>query len=203
MEKKQREHRGGLFGSLFCLGGCFLLGGLLGCLSGCLSAGTGAKELEQYLHDYILLLRDDSIAWSAASVLWNQGRWVLGCILLGLSGIGLVGVPALFGLRGFVLAFSISCFLRFLGWSGLVPAIFLFGLPAVVWAPGYFLLGAQGLVRSLQLFRRQLGDLTAVPTGTRGYRSCILINALLILVCAVLECSLLPVLLRAVAGMFV
>lgn len=38
--------------------------------------------------------------------------------------------------------------------AGLIPALFLFGLPALLWAPALFVLGAQGMLGAYGLLRR-------------------------------------------------
>ena len=61
-------------------------------------------------------------------------------------------------MRGFFLSFSAACFCRVFGGRGLLPALVLSGLPALLWAPAMFLTGVPGLLSAQQLLRRSVGE---------------------------------------------
>ena len=188
MGSLKRTQLSGLWCVLIIAGG-FLLGGALGCLLGCFAAESGMEEVSHYLHDFLALARSREVFWSVPSVLWNRGRWLLCCGVFALSGIGVVALPALFGLRGFLLAFGVSCFVRVFGALGLIPAALLFAVPALLWAPGFLLLGIFALKRS-----RRKGETTGNDIRNGGC-----IAGIFLVVCVVFECGLLPRLLSAAA----
>lgn len=187
---------------LLTVGGCFLVGGILGCMFSALASQNSARQLGEYLTDYISLLKAGMITWSIPAVLWNQGRWFLFCVLFGLTGIGIIALPALFAARGFLFAFSVSCFIRFLGDVGAIPAALMFGLPALLWAPGFFLSGFWGLSSSFRIARSRTGESAASAWSGRSLRAYISWSIILFLLCVCLECALLPVLLPIAARIF-
>ena len=144
--------------ALAVLSAAFLLGGAAGCLLAALSGGAGAEELGGYLTGYLTLAWEDGLPRRVMPLLWGQAKYLLAVLVLGLTALGLAGVPILFGLRGFFFSFSAACFCRVFGRRGLLPAFFLFGLPALLWVPALFLSGVPGLLSAWQLLRRAQGE---------------------------------------------
>ena len=123
---------------------------------------------------------------------------VLAVLALGLTALGTVGLPVLFGVRGFLFSFSAACFVRVFGGRGLIPAFALFGLPALLWAPALFLAGTQSLRSSRQLLGRALGEERTGPVfGRPAYWCTAGLCAGLTLAGGLLEYWVVPVLLRA------
>ena len=184
---------------LMMLSACFLLGGILGAAFGGLMSEASAQELAAYLNTYLTLARDGGIPVEFWGVAWEQFRLLLAVILLGLTALGVVGIPVLFGVRGFLFSFSVAGLCRVFGTAGLVPGLFLFGLPAFLWAPVLFLAGAQCvnsawvLLRRLRLESREPLPFTSAYWGRLG-----LCGAAL-MVCVMLEYLAAPVLLAAAA----
>lgn len=186
--------------ALAVLSAAFLLGGVTGCLLASLSGGAGAEELGGYLTGYLTLAREDSLPRGVMPLLWGQAKYLLAVLVLGLTALGAVGIPILFGLRGFFFSFSAACFCRVFGGRGLLPAFFLFGLPALLWVPALFLSGVPGLLSARQLLRRAQGEgrgaaapLNGAWWGRAG------LCAGLTLAAGLLEYWAVPVLLRAAA----
>lgn len=193
MGKGKRSQLSGLW-CVLCIAGCFVIGGVLGCLLGAFAGEVGAGETERYLRDFLALARTQEISWTLPAVLWNRGRWLLCCGLFGLSAVGIVILPVLFGVRGFLLAFGVSCFVRAFGAVGLLPAVLLFGIPALLWAPGFLMLGMMCLRRSAHSVCKselQSGGEVRKGIGAAG---------LFLILCVLFECCLLPRLLSAAAG---
>ena len=182
---------------LVCL--CFFAGGVLGCLFASLAGEESVTQIGQYLADYCKLIGERRISWSVPAVLWNHGRWLLGCALLGLTGLGALMLPLLFGARGFLFAFGISCFFRIYSAAGLISALLLYVVPALLWAPGLFLTGFWGMRESIRLCRNRLSDTAALPGNTASFRLCVMMGFVLLVLCVFFECSLLPVLLPSAA----
>ncbi len=144
--------------AVLLLGALFLLGGAVGCLIAGGIRGEAGNALQEYLKTYLTLAEGNAVEVHFGEAVWEQVRFPLAVLLLGFTAIGVVGIPMLFALRGFVFAFCVSCFCRLFGMPGLVPAIFLFGLPALVWAPALFVLGIQAMGGSYSMLRRCMGD---------------------------------------------
>ena len=139
------------------LGGLFLLGGILGCLAaGCVEGESGAA-LEEYMRAYLTMSRENGMVLSVSGILWEQFRFPLCILLMSFTAFGVVCIPAVLLLRGFLFSFSIACFVRLFGWKGLLPAAALFGLSALVWLPALFELSVLGLEQSYRLVQRCTG----------------------------------------------
>lgn len=177
----------------------FLAGGAAGCLFAGLAEGEGARALSSYLADYLTLAREGTVVRDFWPTLWEQLRWLALTVLLGLTAIGAVGIPLLFCLRGFFFAFSVGCFCRVFGGAGLVPALVLFGLPALLWAPALFLAGFWGMSGSLYLLRRGVGEGRCPSPFHPAYWLRVGLCALLTMACGGAEYVVVPVLLRAAA----
>lgn len=136
----------------------FLMGGAAGCFLAALSSGAGAEELGAYLSGYLALARDGELPRGLWALLWGQVKYPLAALALGLTALGLAGLPVLFGVRGFLFSFPAACFCRVFGGRGLLPAFVLFGLPALLWAPALFLVGVSSFLSARQLLRRVLGE---------------------------------------------
>lgn len=143
---------------LVVLGTAFLAGGGAGCFLAALSNGAGAQELSGYLADYLALAQEGELPRGLWPLLWYQLKYILAALVLGLTALGLAGLPVLFGVRGFFFSFPIACFCRVFGGRGLFPAFILFGLPALLWAPALFMSGVPGFSSAQQLLRRPLGE---------------------------------------------
>lgn len=93
-----------------------------------------------------------------ASLVWDTVRWPLLALLLGFTALGLLGLPLLFAVRGFLLAFSIASFVRLFGGAGCLLALLVFGVSGALSVPVLFVLGVQGLLAARVLAGRVWGD---------------------------------------------
>lgn len=186
--------------SVVVLGAAFLLGGIAGGLFAGLAQGEGALELGSYLSDYLTLAAEGTVIRSFWPLLWEQMRYLLAAVVLGVTAIGVVGLPVLFGVRGFFFTFSVGCFFRVFGGAGLLPALVLFGLPALLWAPGFFVAGTQGLSNAQALLRHGFGEgRSELPVCQMTYWVRTGLCCVLFVVCSALEHVVVPVLLKAAA----
>lgn len=186
-------------GALAVLGLAFLLGGGVGCLLAALAGGEGAQELCAYLSDYLAAAESFVPSPGLGTLLWEHGKVLLAVCLLGLTALGILGLPLLFGVRGFFFSFSVACFCRVFGGRGALPAFILFALPALLWAPALFLAGTQSLYSSRQLLGRALGEGRGGSLFGPSYWCRAGLSAALVLAGGLLEYWVVPVLLRAAA----
>lgn len=190
---------GGQTAGVLILGILFLAGSAAGCVSAGLLRVEDGQELLNYLNGYSESLRDGGVHAGFWSVLCQTVRFPLMAFLLGLTALGVVGIPVLFAVRGFLLCYAVSVFYRLLGVSGLLPAFCLFGITALLWMPVMFRLGVQGLLGAHGLLRRALGNgRYPLPYNSSYFVSCALCAAALVL-CAGLEYLMVPTLLQVVS----
>lgn len=175
----------------------FLLGGGAGCILAALSGGEGARELSEYLTDYLTLAQGGELPRGLWPILWGQLKYLLAVMVLSLTALGTVGLPLVFGARGFALGFPVACLCRIFGWRGLFPAFVLFGLSALLWAPALFLLGTCGFLSAQRLLRRALGEGSSSLNPVSWDR--VILCTALSLAAGLLECWVVPVLLPAAA----
>jgi hypothetical protein len=180
---------------------CFFAGGLLGCLLMARVAGGAGEGLEAYVQSF--LRAAESGALSAPDLLpsmWECIRWPLLALLLGFTALGLLGLPVLFAVRGFLLAFSIASFVRVLGSAGCLLAFLLFGVTGAISVPVFFMLGVQSVLSARRLASRFLGE-SRQPAlyGKAWFQRCGLCAAALV-VCVVLEYLVVPMLVSGLAG---
>ncbi len=180
--------------AVLVLGGLFLLGSM----AGCITAGL-------FQDDQGLVRQSVSAACSAGVrpgfwlCLRGCGLWCLAALLLGFSALGVFGLPVLFLCRGFVLCYAVGVFYRLWGTAGLWAAVVVFGLPALLWLPALFALGAQGLPAAVVVARgRGKGKWTS-PYNSCYFRRCALC-ALLVILCACVEYACVPALLKLING---
>lgn len=123
---------------------------------------------------------------------WDLIRWPLAAFLLGSTALGVVGVPVLLGIRGFLLSFAAATFVRMFGLSGLAASLTIFGVTALVAVPVLFVIASDA-------FRLALRRLSGERVPVWGLRTQTLALCAGILVLAVaLQQTLMPALLAAV-----
>lgn len=181
----------------------FFLGSISGCLLAASVDGGGGESLTTYLAGFLTLAREDGVVSpSLLPLLWEVLRWPLLAIVLGFTALGVVGLPVLFSVRGFLLSFAAASFSRMFGGPGSLIAAVVFGVPCLFSIPALFILGVQGFVISRSLAGRALGDGgRSTPVGTAyllRYGLC----AGALFVCILLEYLAVPALLAGMVELF-
>ena len=120
-------------------------------------------------------------------------------LLLGFSAVGLVGIPAVFGVRGFLLGFSIGSFVRFYGGAGGLLAALVFGVSGCVAVPVLFVLGVQSLLAARTLALRMVEERRRLLPYGRRYWLCCGVCAGGLAVCVLLEWAAVPSLVMGAA----
>lgn len=187
--------------ALLILSIAFLLGGLAGCLLADQVGGDGGDLLSDYLEGYLSAVSSSGAAKpEVLSLLWEIVRWPLLVIALSLTPLGLLGIPVLFLVRGFLLSFAIASFFRVMGGLGLALAFVVFGLTGLICVPVLFILGIQGFLSASAMLGRLMGESKRLPLWDRMalLRCCVCAAALC--VCGFIEYCVVPVLLGSLAG---
>ncbi len=182
---------------------CFLAGGLAGCVLAACVSGGGGESLAGYVQGFLRAAQAGELEEPAlAALVWNTVRWPLMAVLMGFTAVGLLGLPVLFLVRGFLLAFSIASFVRVLGGAGCLLAVLIFGITGVVALPALFVLGVQSLTASRSLAGRVLGESRRASPYGRAYflrcGSC----AAACFVCVAMDYLAVPALVSGMAGVF-
>jgi len=183
----------GFRGSVGLLCGLFLLGGLSGCFFLHVLDMSELQGLCDYLSDYLSVACTGLLShwfWpTVRSRLWEF--FIL--VLAGMTWFGIVLIPLCFWIRGFLLSFSIGCFFRVYGIAGALPAGVLFLIPALFWAPAVFWLGISGTDRSLLRLWGEVKEDGRIPWMGISF------SCGFFVLCVMVECFIVPVLLRVAA----
>lgn len=179
---------------------CFLGAGVAGCLAVAGAGEGGVSSLSSYLHNYCRLVSGDAaVLPSVWSVAWELCRWPLLTFLLGFTALGAVAVPAVFCVRGFLLAYSVASFVRVFGPVGVLAAFAVFGMTALAAVPALFCVGLLSFQTSLRLAAGVLGGRQGgVISKERliGLAPC----AGMLVLAVFLQWSVMPQLLSAISG---
>ncbi len=180
----------------------FLLGGLAGCLMSTFVEGAGQESLRSYLEGFLVTAQAGGGNLPAlAAQLWDILRWPVLALLLGFTALGVLGLPVLFAIRGFLLAFSIAAFVRIFGSAGCLLAFLVFGVGGGVSLPVLFVLGVQSLTAARTLASRFLGEGKAPSPYGRAYFLRCGGCAAALCVCILLERFAVPALVSGAAGL--
>lgn len=143
---------------------CFLASGAAGCLIAASAGSNCTTSLSEYLQNYLALFAEgETVMPSIWAIAWELGRWPLLVFLLGFTALGAIAIPAVFCVRGFLLAYAIASFVRVFGNSGLLMAFAVFGMAALVSVPVLFGLGAVMFPSSLRLAVGVFGERPVGP----------------------------------------
>lgn len=180
----------------------FLVGGLAGCLMSTFVGGAGQESLRAYLEGFLSTAQSGGTAVPALAVqLWDILRWPGLALLLGFTALGVLGLPLLFAVRGFLLAFSIAAFVQMFGSAGCLLAFLVFGVSGGLSIPALFVLGVQSLNAARSLASRFLGEGKAPSPYGKAYFLRCGGCAVALCVCIGLERFAVPALVSGAAGL--
>lgn len=180
---------------------CFFLGGVAGCIMAANVQGSGSDSLSAYIRGFLSVTSANNMASPAFfPLVWDVLRWPLLSVVLGFTALGVIGIPILFTVRGFLLSFAISSFVRMFGGIGGLLAGAIFGTSGVIAIPALFVVGVQALAASRRLAGRALGEgRRNSPFGKAYFLRCSLCAGVLC-VCILLEYLAVPALVSGLAG---
>ena len=180
---------------LVVLGVCFAAGAFLGLF---FSGWSGdSPELLDYLQNYLQQAgQGQGVEPSLWSSVWDLARWPLAAFLLGATALGVVGIPILLGVRGFLLSFAAAVFARLFGLPGVAASLAAFGVTALAAVPVLFVAAADAFRQSLS---RLSGDR---PPAWEQRAQALTPCAGLLVLAAALQQTLMPALLTAVCARF-
>lgn len=187
--------------ALILLSLAFMFGGIFAVILAASVSGSASETLSVYIKDFLSAVRDNTLQKpSLISTVWCIFRWPLFVVLLSYTSFGLIGIPAIFFLRGFLFSFCISAFVQVLGRQGLLFAIMLLGVESLLTIPILFLLGTLGM--SMAAHAKGVGQLLKPSRTPSNHQAPLLSYALslgVLLVCTLWELIFLPLLLSGAA----
>ena len=120
---------GGVTTALLVVSCAFVSGGIAGLLVASQVAGEGQTTLAAYIESYLAAAQQRTAAAPGFfAVALDLLRWPCLAVFMGFLSLGVVGVPILFAVRGFLLSFAVSSFVRMFGGAGGMLAFSAFGL---------------------------------------------------------------------------
>ncbi len=190
----------GVTASLVIISLIFLIGSLAGCSLAGHTNSEGEAALSRYLDGFLnILSSNEMVKPKFVFILWKAIRWPLLVLFLGLTPIGLIGIPILILIRSFLLSFSIASFYQVSGPDGLLFCFILFGTTGLIYLPILFVFGIQSFLRAGTIIGRITGEnrRTASLKHSEWIRFCLCVIILLIF--CFIEYSTGPAVLKAAA----
>ncbi len=126
---------------------------------------SDAEFLSSYMLRCLEQMGGDNNALSFIKVFFNTAKYHIAVIFFGFSVIGFICIPLLSAVKGFFFTFSIAVIIRLYGGNGVLLALALCGVNALIALPCYFIMASLAFNASKNLFL-----LTAYP-GQRSYIS--------------------------------
>ena len=127
---------------------CFVLGSAAGCWCSAVLGQEGTTALRSWLESYLSLPEGAEGGGRWLSALWQMLRLPLLFSLLQFSVLGMLIVPLLMGVRGFLLSFAVTGFVRTYAWRGFLAALLLFAPLGLVEVTALFLLAVAAFLRA-------------------------------------------------------
>lgn len=118
---------------LLLLSACFVLGSMVGVLLVCRLGSGGESAVNSYLNEWASALGQQA----GTKTLWlsdllHHLRFPAVVLLLGFVPLGVFGIPIAFFLRGMLISFTASSFLKLYAYRGILAAFLLYGPAEVV-----------------------------------------------------------------------
>lgn len=172
----------------------FALGSALGGFVSAWALESGNEVISAYLTQFLSEAQRDGLLYpDLFQFLWLSLRWPFAAFVLGFSALGLLGLPFLSGVRGFLFSFSVGVFCRALGRRGLGAAFLLLGISGLVSIPVFLLVATQSFLAAKSLASRGQGK-REFPYDRAYILRCIF-SALFLIVSLILEWYFVPMLL--------
>ena len=175
----------------------FFAGGVAGCIFSHRANAEGQTALSGYLDGFLrAILSGELIKPAFISLWWKAIRWPLFAFFLGLTPVGLVGIPILVLMRSFLLSFSVASFFEILGAKGLLFAFSALGITGLAYIPILFLCGIRGFLNSGSIVGRITGENRHGVDLNRSYFLCCTIGFVILSAFCFVEHSIGAVLLK-------
>lgn len=172
-------------------GALFLCGALLGAYG----ARFADQALSDYLEGWLSILKGGELSFpSFWQVLWNTVKYPLLVVFFSFSLVGVVAIPVVSAVRGFLLSFSAIVMINTYGSGAWGLVLSVLGLGSLFSIPCLFLLSAQSFGAALSLLQMVAGTQKRGILGicNRRWAFGLLLVCGVLLLSAVVETFLLP-----------
>lgn len=143
----------------------FLLGALLGSVFSML--GGNHPQLAEELKRYFQASAQGEVPVSSLwGLIWEAVCWPLLMLLLSFGPPGVVGIPCVFLVRGFLLSYACTSFVAMYGWVGLGWNALFFGAPALVLVPIILCIGHWAFSNACKTYISRESTVMALPSGS-------------------------------------
>ena len=177
----------------------FLVGTILGCIMAISASEQSDLLLRRYLEAYLLFVENGDVDEpNFLNILWSYFRFPVIAFGLGFTAAGVAGVPLLFAIRGFLLSFSISSFIKLFGMIGAKLSFLLLGISELAALPVLFVLGTQGFSMSVRLLERIMIGKRGAPIFERSFFLRCCCCAVVLIFFAVMHSFIMPFLLTII-----
>lgn len=147
----------------------YALGAVLGgTISACCVEADNAI-VRTYLESFLSVLQTDFVRPSFLPFCFGSLRWGVLAFAFGFSSAGVLCVPLLCLIRGFLFSFSVGAFAWNLGIQGLTVAFCALGISGIVVIPTFLLVSSHGFLSAKALLGKQWGIGRAEPVNQRLY----------------------------------
>ena len=149
---------------------CFAIGSAVGCWCSVVLEQEGSAALRSWLESYLSLPEASEGGGRWLPALWQMLRLPLLFSLLQFSVLGMIIVPLLMGIRGFLLSFAVTGFVRTYAWRGMLASLLLFAPLGLVEVTALFLLAVAAFLRAEGVGSESRG---AAPLGPPPWIVCL------------------------------
>lgn len=155
-----------------------------------------------YFESFLSLLQADLVQPNFLPFVFGALRWIVLAFAFGFSAVGILCIPLLCLVRGFLFSFSIGAFACGLGTKGLTVVFCLVGLSGLAAIPLFLLSSTFGIISAKALIGKQLGGGRYEPTDRSIYclQGVVVLGVLLLFL--LFEWHFSPALLNRVAQLF-
>lgn len=184
--------------ALLCLTVCFAVGSVGGCIfAGRLDADTQTRLLEYFSNYFAVIDGDEAVGLPLLSAVWEIVRWPLLTFFLGFTALGVIGLPVMFCVRGFLLSYAVAVLVRLYGVTGLAVSLAVFGVSGFLVLPALFTLGVDSFRGAGAMAVKLTGDGRRTFPAGQGRLLRAGCCGVLLAAASVLQLRLTPVLLEA------
>ncbi|MGM9522278.1 MAG: hypothetical protein ACI3VB_07365 [Oscillospiraceae bacterium] len=178
----------------------FAVGSIIGVFFASSNSGSYADLLNSYVSN-IASLEDSVLPGVAGTFLWLS-KYTIFAFICGFSILGIAIIPAVFMLRGFVLSFTLAVFFRTFGSDGVLLALLISGICALISVPCFFTVSVQAFLSSLRLYSLSVHPDGGLRTGvyTKRYFLRFLLCIVVLIAAAFAESAVFTYIVPSVAG---
>ena len=136
----------------------FLCGAVAGCIAAKGLDGETDNYLVEHVVDYLAISKSDTGTGSIIGLaFFNTVKYHFAAFLSMFSVLGILIIPVLLAVRGFLLSFSVTSFIVMFGLNGIFLSLAVFGISCMLAVPPLLIISGQSFNVSLAFFTAGIG----------------------------------------------